>query len=91
MPWQYLRTGERLEAVGRCGRNDQLAALPKNHEPIAGKRHRSGEESILTPTHLPGPQFDGSEALAELLASMESVEVPVVVHARRVVVREGLV
>ena len=36
---QNLRARERLEGVGRCRRHDELAALTKNHETIAGERH----------------------------------------------------
>ena len=91
MPERICARASGLKASGDAGRNDELAALAENDEPVAGQRHRSGEEPILAPAHLAGPQFDGAEALAELLAPVESVQDAIVVDARRIVVRQDLV
>ena len=83
------RAGEKPS--GDAGRNDELASFAENDEPVAGQRHRSGQEPILVPANLAGSQFDGAEALAKFLAPVEPIQDAIVVDAGRIVVGQGLI
>src|SRR6266851_4522444 len=83
---QDRRVRERLESARRGSRQDQLAVLAKDEQPVARKRDRASLELLRAPLDRSGPQLHRAKGLAEFLAPVKSVQVAVVVDARRVVI-----
>src|SRR5262245_48805714 len=88
---QHLRASQWLEAHWRCRREDHLAPLPNDEQLVADQRDASGTELVLTPFDRAGLEFDRAQAGAEFLSAVVSVQVPVVIHAGRVVIRQCIV
>src|SRR5262245_59304764 len=88
---KHLCSGNRFEAVGRRRRENHLAAFTYDQQPVAGQRDRAGAKLLLAPAYFSAPYVHRAQAWSEFLAPVIAVQDAIAVHARRIVIGQGLI
>src|SRR5262249_2879156 len=88
---QHRRTASFLVMLGCRLGQDQFTVLAQDDQPFPGADHRAAAEALFRPLNFASFPVNAVQACLALLTAVETEEIAVLVDARAIVIRHGLV